>query len=149
MWPFSGMFWPTEQWFHDCMEFFDFIMVLKAKHKIVLIKKNLLGGLEVWIYFLVVKTIFYLLAAFVLKTVLQLPLKNKIHISAPSCNISNVPWPIINIFWHSGISNFSLCVSSHNWDIQKKNQKQKIEKHKKHKISRSTFSGFFCFVCFP
>ena len=57
--------------------------------------------LEIWryeFYFLVVKTIFYSLAA-LLRKILFLPLENKIHIFAPPCNILFIFGPPCNILY--------------------------------------------------
>ena len=55
-------------------------------HWICIIKRKLHGGLKI---LLVMKTVFYSLATLIRK-ILLLPLENKIHIFAPSCNIPHV-----------------------------------------------------------
>ena len=59
-----------------------------ARDRLVyIIKRKLHSDLNIWIWFSRVKTIFYSLAALVRK-ILSLPLKNKIHIFAPPCTVN-------------------------------------------------------------
>ena len=62
---------------------------LPARFICSLLKKNITRQLKKEYYFLVLKTIFYSLAALIRKMLFS-PLQNTIHIFVPPCNISSI-----------------------------------------------------------